>query len=293
MNLGGPGIRADIGTQQTSVGYAQPCSKPTNVPVPTRSLSSDGRQLLVDVTDPDLIGTTPTASSATRLSQDNEYYDEVPRFPLRATGGPAQGPGSAGAVTIGAGCGENGPTKSEEKPTARLPSTMVLRYTGSVRMRVTGTNQIAGATVRLIQRGGRKVGGTASGTYTCIDPAYKTTGAPLTDYGRRLVRRHGSLQVTVVFHLINGSGVTNTIERKATIRLELTAADLIGRRTTVGVTQLLTYDDPAKSYTGSLQRGQSIKISRLSRTKTYAYGFAYGKVDKAVWVRTSRLLTGS
>lgn len=72
-----------------------------------------------------------------------------------------------------------------------------------------------------------------------------------------------------------------------------TAAALLGHRTTVAVTQLLTYDDPAKSYTGSLQRGQSIKISRFSRTKTYAYGFAYGKVDKAVWVRTSRLLTGS
>jgi len=99
VNLGGPGIRADIGIQQTSVGYAQPCSKPTNVPAPARSLSSDGRQLLVDVTDPDLIGTTPTASSATRLSQDNDYYDEVPQFPLRATGGPTQGPGSTAPAT--------------------------------------------------------------------------------------------------------------------------------------------------------------------------------------------------
>ncbi len=170
---------------------------------------------------------------------------------------------------------------------------MVLRDTGSVRMRVTGANQTAGATVRLTQRGGRKVGGTASGRTLAPFPTPADIGVPLTDYGRRLVERHGSLQVTVVFHLINGSGLTNTIERQASIRLERTAADLIGRRTTVGVTQLLTYDDPAKSYTGSLQTGQSFTVIKLSPTKTYAYGFAYGKSNEHAWVRTSKLLASA
>lgn len=68
--------------------------------------------------------------------------------------------------------------------------------------------------------------------------------------------------------------------------------DLVGQRRTVRVKQLLTYHDPAKSYTGSLQRGQSFKVSRVSPTGTYAYGFAYGKTNTHAWVRTRDLLKG-
>lgn len=65
--------------------------------------------------------------------------------------------------------------------------------------------------------------------------------------------------------------------------------DFVGKRLTVDVQQLLFYDDPSKSYVGSLQRGQSFKVSRLSPSGVYAYGTAYGKTNRAGWVKTSGL----
>ena len=103
---------------------------------------------------------------------------------------------------------------------SRLPHPAPL--TGDVRIRLSDANQTAGAIVRLIQRGGRSVGGTASGKYTCTDASVgaETAAVPLNDYGRRLMRRQGSLRVTLRFRLTNGSGVTNTIQRAAVIRRE-------------------------------------------------------------------------
>lgn len=67
------------------------------------------------------------------------------------------------------------------------------------------------------------------------------------------------------------------------------AADYVGKRLVVGVQQLLFYEDPSKSYIGSLQRGASFRVSRLSATGTYAFGFAYGSLNRAGWVTTSGL----
>lgn len=65
--------------------------------------------------------------------------------------------------------------------------------------------------------------------------------------------------------------------------------DFVGKRLTVDVEQLLYYKNPSKSYNGSLQRGESFKVSRFSPSGVYAYGFAYGRVNKVGWVRTSGL----
>lgn len=81
-------------------------------------------------------------------------------------------------------------------------------------------------------------------------------------------------------------GCSSTSSRSSTDRL-------IGQRKHVQIKQLLLYDDPAKSYINSLQTGQSFTVTKLSPTKTYAYGFAYGKINKHAWVRTSKLLASA
>ena len=147
----------------------------------------------------------------------------VASLPLLASSTPAAaGPPTPGEVSVGAGCGEDGPTRSAAKPTVRLPASLGLRTTGSVRMTATDPSQTAGATVQLVQRGGRRVGGTAPGTYTCTDASATVNriAIPLNAYGLRLVRRTGSLVVVVRLRLVNGSGVTNAIERSAVIRPE-------------------------------------------------------------------------
>lgn len=65
--------------------------------------------------------------------------------------------------------------------------------------------------------------------------------------------------------------------------------DLAGKRIRVDADQLLIYADPNKSFIGSLQKGESFKIRRLSPSGKYAYGFAYGDANKLGWVLTRGL----
>lgn len=118
------------------------------------------------------------------------------------------------------GCGDDGPTMSATPPTVRLASsTLRLRSTGHVRVHVRGT-QTAAMTVKIAQAGGRRIGGTRPGTYTCATPHDGIVAVPLSGFGRRLVHRHGRLTVKVTFRLTNGSGVTSTRVQSAVIRPE-------------------------------------------------------------------------
>jgi len=118
------------------------------------------------------------------------------------------------------GCGDNGPTMSDSRPTVRLTSaTLRLRDTGRVRISVRGS-QTAAMTVKIAQAGGKRVGATAAGGYTCTIPTDSVVATPLNAYGRALVRRHGRLVVKITFRLINGSGVTNTRVLSGVIRPE-------------------------------------------------------------------------
>ncbi len=63
----------------------------------------------------------------------------------------------------------------------------------------------------------------------------------------------------------------------------------IGKRLVAKPEQLLFYENPAKSYIGSLQRGQSFRVRKLSPTGRYAYGLAYGRLNKTGWVKTAGL----
>lgn len=108
------------------------------------------------------------------------------------------------------GCGESGPTMSDSKPTVRLTSaTFRLRDTGRVRIFLRG-NQTAAMRVKISQVGGKRIGGTGPGSYTCATPNAGVVALPINAYGRKLVRRHGRLAVKLTFWLTNGSGVTHT-----------------------------------------------------------------------------------
>ena len=69
--------------------------------------------------------------------------------------------------------------------------------------------------------------------------------------------------------------------------------DYVGKRVSVDIDQLLVYTDPATSYVGSLRRGASFTVIRLSPTRVYAYGFAYGNLNRRGWVETSGLTVGA
>ncbi|WP_205696541.1 hypothetical protein [Conexibacter sp. SYSU D00693] len=141
-------------------------------------------------------------------------------FTLGAAGALAA-PAAAGSLPpVHSGCGDAGPTQSDTRPTASLASkTLTLRYTGRARMRLIG-NQTAAVTVAITQAGGRRVGGTSEGGYTCSRPEAGLVALPINEYGRRLVRRHGSLRVRLTLHLVNGSGVRNTVRLSGVIRPE-------------------------------------------------------------------------
>ncbi len=66
-------------------------------------------------------------------------------------------------------------------------------------------------------------------------------------------------------------------------------SDYVGKRLSVDVKQLPYYTDVAKSYDGSLLRGASFEVIKLSPTGTYAYGFAYGTLNRLGWVKTAGL----
>ena len=127
----------------------------------------------------------------------------------------------AGAATwppADSGCGQSGPTKTQARPTAVLASkTLRLRTTGAVRVYLRG-NQTAAASVSITQAGGRRVGGTAAGGYTCTTPKEGIVALPMNSYGRALVRRHGQLRVRLTLRLVNGSGVRDTVTLSGTIR---------------------------------------------------------------------------
>jgi hypothetical protein len=134
-----------------------------------------------------------TAQAATAVAQTNS---------------PANPPTTALSPPANAGCGD-GTAKSDIQPTVKL-SSATLRTTPQrhVHILMRGT-QTAGMFVKISQVGGKRVGGTEPGSYTCASPGTFTISIPLSDYGRKIVRRHGRLAVKLTFRLINGSGVTN------------------------------------------------------------------------------------
>ena len=60
-------------------------------------------------------------------------------------------------------------------------------------------------------------------------------------------------------------------------------------RHTVTTEKVNVYEQPAKSYEGVLYKGESFDVKKLSSSGKYAYGTAYGHVNKTGWVSASAL----
>jgi hypothetical protein len=56
--------------------------------------------------------------------------------------------------------------------------------------------------------------------------------------------------------------------------------------------KLNVYEEPATRYEGVLFKGETFKVKKLSASGKYAYGMAYGHVNKMGWVTASSLTKG-
>ena len=49
------------------------------------------------------------------------------------------------------------------------------------------------------------------------------------------------------------------------------------------------HNGPAKGFDGTLLEGDTVKVKRISKSGQWAYGMAYGHVNRHVWVKASVL----
>ena len=71
--------------------------------------------------------------------------------------------------------------------------------------------------------------------------------------------------------------------RCRTIHGQLTNA--FGTRRTVCATDLYVRDSPQGIFIGTLYKGQTLEVTDYSPSGAWAYGFAYGNVNKWGWVQ--------
>ncbi len=58
---------------------------------------------------------------------------------------------------------------------------------------------------------------------------------------------------------------------------------------TVTTAKLNVLERPSKTYKGVLLKGERFKVTKLSKSGKYAYGMAYGHVNKKGWVSAKSL----
>jgi hypothetical protein len=126
---------------------------------------------------------------------------------------------SASSATVGAGCGELGPTRSDDPPFASIRID-ALAVDGHVRLYSFGATQTAGATIRLDDIDDlRTIAETPAGQYTCVAPAPSPLriGVPLTKLGVARIHQRRAVNARGTITLVNGNGVTSTVPFTTTI----------------------------------------------------------------------------
>jgi hypothetical protein len=53
--------------------------------------------------------------------------------------------------------------------------------------------------------------------------------------------------------------------------------------------QVYVYRQPAMQFTGTMFKGNTFKVERLSKSGKYAYGMAYGHVNRHAWIAAAVL----
>jgi uncharacterized protein YaiE (UPF0345 family) len=69
--------------------------------------------------------------------------------------------------------------------------------------------------------------------------------------------------------------------------------DIVGRRIAVCMGSLDVTTEPNQGWMGSLDRGETFDVRKLSDSGKYAYGLAYGHINRVGWVLTSGLCGSS
>ena len=62
-----------------------------------------------------------------------------------------------------------------------------------------------------------------------------------------------------------------------------------GKHTVVAKSTYTFHVGPAVGFDGTLFKGETFKVSRLSPSGQWAYGYAYGHVNRKAWVKASAL----
>jgi hypothetical protein len=60
----------------------------------------------------------------------------------------------------------------------------------------------------------------------------------------------------------------------------------------VAVEEVYVTEQPGRAFTGTMFEGQTFKVKRLSPSGKYAYGMAYGRVNRHAWILASALEKG-
>ena len=58
---------------------------------------------------------------------------------------------------------------------------------------------------------------------------------------------------------------------------------------TVTTTTYTFHKGPTMGWDGTLFKGDTVKVTRISKSGDWAYGYAYGHVNRKVWVKASAL----
>ena len=62
-----------------------------------------------------------------------------------------------------------------------------------------------------------------------------------------------------------------------------------GKHTVTATSTYTFHVGPAVGFDGTLFKGETFKVSRLSPSGDWAYGYAYGHVNRKAWVKASAL----
>jgi hypothetical protein len=62
-----------------------------------------------------------------------------------------------------------------------------------------------------------------------------------------------------------------------------------GKYTVTAASTYTFHKAPATGFDGTLFKGDTFKVSRISKSGDWAYGYAYGHVNRKAWVKASAL----
>ena len=62
-----------------------------------------------------------------------------------------------------------------------------------------------------------------------------------------------------------------------------------GKHTVVVSSTYTFHAGPAKGWDGTLFKGNTFKVTKISKSGDWAYGYAYGHVNRKAWVKASAL----